>query len=84
MYAVPNSQHVPDGLKGTVKKQNGTFTMLLCKIVTGKSHFGRETMTKPDEGYDSARNLYGSYMVIFNADAILPLAIIEYTIQRKE
>lgn len=84
VYAVPAIKHVPEGLKDTIKDPNGTFTMLLCKIVTGKSKLGREPMTKPDNGYDSAKNGDGSYMVIFNVDAILPIAIIEYTIQRKK
>ena len=48
-------------------------------------------MTKPDEGFDRARNgsepgqftdgIQGTYFIVFNADHILPIAIIEYTIK---
>ena len=56
--------------------------MLLCKLVTGKSQLGTEHITMPGPGYDSARNGDGSYMVIFESDCILPIAIIEYTVER--
>lgn len=51
-------------------------------------------MTKPDDGFDSARNgaesktpgsngIEGTYFIVFNPEHILPIAIIEYTISRK-
>lgn len=82
-YAVRNpGAHVPDGSQTTALAASNVFTMLLCKIITGKQQLGRSSMEQPDAGYDSARNGDGSYMVIFNRDHILPIAIVEYTIQR--
>ena len=57
------------------------YTMLLCRLVTGESHLGASHLTAPWYGFDSARNDDGSYMVIFDGDAILPYAIIKYTVE---
>ena len=57
---------------------NGIYTMLLSKLITGKSHLGSEHLVGPWKGYDSTRNGDGSYMFIYDMYRILPLAIIEY------
>lgn len=90
---------MPGGMRQTLtaeqlKKQGVTHTMLLCKIIIGKQQLGRGPMTKPDDGFDSARNgaesktpgsngIEGTYFIVFNPEHILPIAIIEYTISRK-
>ena len=55
-------------------------TMLLCKLVTGRSHLGAEHLDEPWTGYDSCRNADKTYMVIFDVDCILPIALIKYTL----
>ena len=70
-----------------LETQKKTLKMLLCKIIIGKQQFGKKWLTKPYDGFDSASNgpepgkptssIQGTYFVIFNADHILPIAIIE-------
>lgn len=77
--------HIPRGTLGRlpgerITKAKTTYTILLCKLITGKQHLGSEHLTQPFTGHDSARNGDGSYLIIFNADYILPVAIVEYTI----
>lgn len=83
-YAIPKSgAHVPDGARGNSSRDPSVvLTILLCKIVSGKRQLGTEHQDRPTGDYDSTRNGDGSYYVIFRQDAILPLAIIEYTIRR--
>lgn len=83
-YAIPKSgAHEPEGTRANPKRDpQGILTILLCKIVTGKRGLGAKHHDGPVGDYDSAKNGDGSYYVIFRQDAILPLAIIEYTIDK--
>ena len=74
--------HEPENTTHKLDAPQGVYTMLLCRLVTGKRQLGTEHMVKPDANHDSARNGSGTYMVIFESDCILPIAIIEYTIDR--
>ena len=89
---------MPEGMRQTLtplqlETRKKTHTMLLCKIIVGKQQLGKKWLTKPADGFDSARNgsdpgapndgIQGTYFLIFNADHILPIAIIEYTINRR-
>ena len=58
----------------------GVFSVLLCKLITGLWHVGNSTTVQPNSGYDSTRNDDGTYYVIYNPACILPVAIIEYTV----
>mgnify|MGYP001801998493 CR=1 FL=1 len=56
---------------------------MLCKLITGRSHVGNDTIQQPREGFDRTTNGDGSYIVIYDPSCILPLAIIEYSIDLK-
>ena len=56
------------------------FSVLLCKLITGLWHVGNSTTMQPNPGYDSTRNNDGTYYVIYDPACILPVAIIEYTV----
>ena len=76
--------HEPENAAHKLDAPQGVYTMLLCRLVTGKRQLGTMHMVKPDANHDSARNGSGTYMVIFESDCILPIAIIEYTIDRNK
>lgn len=61
---------------------SNTHTMLLCKVITGRSCLGSRGMRQPQPGYQSAVNRQNdpTIFVIFDPDQILPLNIIEYTV----
>ena len=57
-------------------------TMLLCKIITGQSCFGKSGMPQPTAGYHRARDQLNDpqMFIIFNPDRILPVNIVEYCV----
>ena len=59
-------------------------TMLLCRIITGRSCQGKKNMKRPPLGYNSAYGRQKDQFVIFDAHQILPEAIKEYTTSNRK
>lgn len=65
------------------KKKEMVHTMILCKLITGEQQLGNSNLISPDPGYDSAKNRDNTYYIIFDRDYILPIAIIEYQLDKE-